>query len=71
MKSRDLEILKLTAVIHVTLVIKSLHFDHPISYNDKIRPYKQFSIPFFYSSEWRRAGQLLKQTTPKFGDLTQ
>lgn len=47
MKSRALGILKLTTVIYVTLVTKSLHFDHPVHYNDKIRPYKQVSIPFF------------------------
>lgn len=42
MKSRDLEILGLASVIYVTLG-KSLHFDHPVYYNDKVRPYKQFS----------------------------
>lgn len=71
MKSRDLEILGLASVIYVTLG-KSLHFDHPVYYNDKVRPYKQFSKNNSFSPPvWGRAGQLLKYTTPKLGDLTQ
>lgn len=53
--------------IYVTLG-KCLSFDYPLCYSDKVRQYQQASV-LFSPSVWGRAGQLLKQTTPKFGDL--
>lgn len=32
--------------MHVTLITRPVHFDHPIRYNDEVTPCKQFSILF-------------------------
>lgn len=45
MESRDLGTLDLASVLYVTLG-KPLHCDHPVCYIDKVRPYRQFSVPF-------------------------
>lgn len=58
MEPRDLGTLDLTTYLYVTLG-KPLHFDHPLCYNDKVRP---FSFLYFFSSSLRgRARQLLKE----------
>lgn len=68
MESRDLETLDLAAVLYVTLG-KPLHFDHPVCYDDKVRPYKLFSIPFHLIFVGK--SQATTKRIPKSGHSTQ